>query len=107
CCRIRSGTDLPDSELLPGLEYRVSDFVAVFPRPKDLPSGLSNHSMSQGANVLSGDFERVHVEEPDVRYRFASEDLHDLYGVGTLDLIAENLTPALVHGGSFITFHGN
>src|SRR5689334_21956854 len=60
--------------------------------------------MTQSTNIVSRDFEDIHIEEFDVRRRFSSGFLHGLDRMGTLDLESENFSPPLIDRRSFVPF---
>src|SRR4029450_13425356 len=102
--RIRTRAYLTHAVLLAGLENGVSNGGAMFPGTEDLPSRLPDHPMTQRADVFSGNFENVHIEESHVRHRPARDLLHDLPTLGTLNLIPKDFPVALVHERSLVPF---
>src|SRR5205823_9584644 len=80
------------------------DFLAVFPWTKQFPSGLSDHSMPQCADIPARDFEQIHIEESDIRRGFRRYLFHHLDGIGALNLIPENLSAAFINSGPLVPF---
>src|SRR5687767_10905327 len=60
--------------------------------------------MPQSTHFPSRDREHVHVEGEDLRRGFSDGSLHNLRSIGTLNLVSENLSTALIHSGSLVGF---
>ena len=84
----------------------VSDLVAVLPGTKQFPSGLSDHPMTQGADIPTRDDENTYIKEPDFRRRFSRDLLHNPESIWALNLISESLSVALIDSGPLIPLRG-
>jgi len=76
----------------------------VLPRAEQLPSGLSDHSVTQGSDIVPRNLDGFHVEEADIRRRFAGYFLHDAESVRALHLVSVDLSAPLVDGRSLVPF---
>ena len=74
----------------------------MLPGTKQFPSGLSNHPMTQGADIPTRDGEYTYIKEPDIRRRFSRDLLHDPESIGALNLVSERLSLALIDSGPLI-----
>ena len=76
----------------------------MLPGTEQFPSGLSDHSVTQGANIPARDVQYVHIEEADIRRGLAGHLLHHPESMGALNLVSESLSPALIDSRPLIPF---
>src|SRR5690606_12313874 len=103
--RVTPRAHLVQPELPAGLDDRRAYGFTVFPRSEQLPSGLADHAVPKRAHVAAGDREAAHVEEADLRHRFAGGRPHYLRRVRTLHLKAIDLAYrrfAVLVDGAFV-----
>src|SRR5215470_6042533 len=101
---IGSGAYLANTVFPAGFDDCVLNLIRVFPWAEQFPARLPHHSVTQGTNVTSRDFEDIHIEELDVRRSFSGGLLHRFDGIGTLDLESENFSPTLIDRRPFVSF---
>src|SRR5690606_25359797 len=93
--RVRARADLVQAEVATGLDDRRANLVALLVRAPDLETRRARHAVAQRSHGATGDLDRVHVEELDLRHRTAVQLLDQIPGVRALDLEAV----ALAHDG--------
>ena len=99
---VHARADLPQPELLAGLDDRGLDLGALLPRPEQLEPGNAGHAVVQRAHLAAGDRDLAHVEELDLRQRAAVHLLEHLQRGRTLHLVAVDPAVVRVHRSALV-----